>query len=149
MVIFSFRKITREKPCKFYYYVCLHNYCLFEYLFFVRFYLPFIVGNRRFSRTSISRNKDEEKESKPINSIQKVNITLFHFFHFRLQTLSLSFYCWHVQRKETPKENIWTIPNYLTFSRLIVSPIIGYFILNDQYDLALSAFIYAGFSDLV
>ncbi|GET03747.1 CDP-diacylglycerol-glycerol-3-phosphate 3-phosphatidyltransferase [Rhizophagus clarus] len=50
-------------------------------------------------------------------------------------------------REKQSKENIWTIPNYLTFSRLIASPIIGYFILNDQYDLALIAFIYAGFTD--
>ncbi|CAJ0904433.1 4401_t:CDS:2, partial [Entrophospora sp. SA101] len=51
--------------------------------------------------------------------------------------------------KEIPKrENIWNVPNVFTLSRLAASPIIGYFILNQQYELALGLFFYAGISDL-
>ncbi|RIA93190.1 hypothetical protein C1645_763056 [Glomus cerebriforme] len=89
------------------------------------FSLSFIVGNRQFSRTSITCNEDKSNEPNSIDS-KKTNQKI---------------------KEKQSRENIWTIPNYLTFSRLIVSPIIGHFILNDQYDLALIAFIYAGFTD--
>lgn len=47
------------------------------------------------------------------------------------------------------REDIYTIPNLLTFSRLICAPFIGYTILHDQPVLALSLFAYAGFTDLL
>ncbi|KAL8746484.1 MAG: hypothetical protein Q9190_001489 [Brigantiaea leucoxantha] len=46
-------------------------------------------------------------------------------------------------------ENIYTLPNLLTFSRLVSAPVIGYLILHDQSVAALSLFIYAGATDLV
>ncbi|KAI4193633.1 MAG: hypothetical protein LQ348_002813 [Seirophora lacunosa] len=46
-------------------------------------------------------------------------------------------------------ENIYTIPNILTFSRLVAAPIIGYLTVNDQHVAALALFIYAGATDLV
>ncbi|KAI1268452.1 CDP-alcohol phosphatidyltransferase [Xylariaceae sp. FL1019] len=49
----------------------------------------------------------------------------------------------------TPHENIYTIPNLLTFSRLIATPFIGYAILHDAHTLALGLFAYAGVSDLL
>jgi cardiolipin synthase (CMP-forming) len=49
----------------------------------------------------------------------------------------------------TKHENIYTIPNILTFSRLLVAPLVGYFTLNHQPILALSLFAYAGFTDAV
>ncbi|CAB5182477.1 uncharacterized protein OCT59_020395 [Rhizophagus irregularis] len=90
------------------------------------FYLSFIVGNRKLSRTSVSYNEDRSDKSNLIDSKEKI-----------IQKI----------KEKQSRENIWTIPNYLTFSRLIASPIIGYFILNDQYNLALIAFIYAGITD--
>ncbi|KAL8329268.1 hypothetical protein RB601_007612 [Gaeumannomyces tritici] len=47
------------------------------------------------------------------------------------------------------RENIYTIPNMLTASRLVAAPIIGYAILHDQHALALGLFAYAGLSDLL
>ncbi|CAG8520896.1 8382_t:CDS:2, partial [Scutellospora calospora] len=47
------------------------------------------------------------------------------------------------------RETILNIPNVLTLSRLIVSPFVGYFILNEQYEIALGAFVYAGVTDLL
>ncbi|PGH03250.1 CDP-diacylglycerol-glycerol-3-phosphate 3-phosphatidyltransferase [Polytolypa hystricis UAMH7299] len=47
------------------------------------------------------------------------------------------------------KENIYTIPNALTFSRLIAAPLVGYFILNSQHTLALALFACASITDLV
>lgn len=49
----------------------------------------------------------------------------------------------------TPHENIYTIPNFLTLTRLIAAPFIGYCIVNNHHTLALSLFTYAGISDLL
>lgn len=49
----------------------------------------------------------------------------------------------------TPHENIYTIPNMLTVSRLILAPVIGYCIVNGQHNWALGLFAYAGISDLL
>ncbi|KAI1757458.1 CDP-alcohol phosphatidyltransferase-domain-containing protein [Xylaria castorea] len=49
----------------------------------------------------------------------------------------------------TPHENIYTVPNLLTFSRLVAAPFIGYAILHDAHALALGLFAYAGVSDLL
>jgi cardiolipin synthase len=49
----------------------------------------------------------------------------------------------------TPHENIYTIPNILTFSRLLATPVIGYLVLHDNYVWAAGLFAYAGISDLL
>ena len=49
----------------------------------------------------------------------------------------------------TRHENIYTIPNILTFSRLLSAPAIGYFILSSQPLPALCLFAYAGITDLI
>lgn len=49
----------------------------------------------------------------------------------------------------TPHENIYNLPNILTFSRLISAPVVGYLILHDQHLPALALFGYAGVTDLV
>ncbi|KAI9758129.1 MAG: hypothetical protein M1815_005016 [Lichina confinis] len=49
----------------------------------------------------------------------------------------------------TPHENIYTVPNILTFSRLLAAPVIGYLVLHDQHVWAVGLFAYAGISDLV
>ncbi|KAI4220708.1 MAG: hypothetical protein LQ349_008023, partial [Xanthoria aureola] len=46
-------------------------------------------------------------------------------------------------------ENIYNIPNILTFTRLVAAPVIGYLILHEQHVAALSLFIYAGATDLI
>lgn len=46
-------------------------------------------------------------------------------------------------------ENIYTIPNILTFSRLLASPYIGYLIVQGSYPLALGIFAVAGITDMV
>jgi cardiolipin synthase (CMP-forming) len=47
------------------------------------------------------------------------------------------------------KENIYTVPNILTFSRLAASPIIGYLLVNDQPFWALTLVVYSGVTDLL
>lgn len=47
------------------------------------------------------------------------------------------------------RENIYTIPNILTASRIVLSPFIGYCILHDYYSWALGLFAYAGITDLL
>lgn len=48
-----------------------------------------------------------------------------------------------------PHENIYTLPNILTFSRLICTPAIGYFIISNQPYIACALFAYAGVTDLL
>ncbi|KAK8066559.1 hypothetical protein PG997_013306 [Apiospora hydei] len=49
----------------------------------------------------------------------------------------------------TPHEDIYTIPNLLTASRLVLAPFIGYAILHDAHAWTLGLFVYAGVSDLL
>ncbi|MCJ1293522.1 hypothetical protein MMC34_005077 [Xylographa carneopallida] len=49
----------------------------------------------------------------------------------------------------TPHENIYTLPNLLTFSRLLAAPLVGYLVVHDQHAWALGLFAYAGITDLV
>lgn len=46
-------------------------------------------------------------------------------------------------------ENIYTLPNILTFSRLLAAPLVGYLLLKTHYTAALALFIYAGVTDLL
>ncbi|KAJ5669291.1 cardiolipin synthase (CMP-forming) [Penicillium macrosclerotiorum] len=46
-------------------------------------------------------------------------------------------------------ENIYTVPNILTFSRLVAAPVVGYLLVHDYHAAALSLFAYAGVTDLV
>ncbi|KAK9466421.1 CDP-alcohol phosphatidyltransferase-domain-containing protein [Lipomyces arxii] len=46
-------------------------------------------------------------------------------------------------------EDIYTVPNLLTFSRLIVTPGIGYFVLQNNHTWAVSLFVYACVTDLL
>lgn len=48
-----------------------------------------------------------------------------------------------------PHENIYTIPNFLTFSRLLAAPAVGYLLVHNHHTAALSLFAYAGITDLV
>jgi cardiolipin synthase len=49
----------------------------------------------------------------------------------------------------TVRENIYTIPNILTFSRLVAAPLVGYLLIHNHHAAALSLFVYAGITDLV
>ncbi|KAG9767735.1 glucose-inhibited division protein A subfamily, partial [Aureobasidium melanogenum] len=52
-------------------------------------------------------------------------------------------------RQPVQHENIYTVPNILTFTRLLAAPAVGYFILHAQPVRALSLFFYAGVTDMV
>ncbi|KAF4520982.1 hypothetical protein B566_EDAN002478 [Ephemera danica] len=53
------------------------------------------------------------------------------------------------ERMETERENIWTIPNILCVGRIIVSPFLGYLIIQGDFPLALALFGLAGFTDML
>ncbi|KAF5004356.1 hypothetical protein FDECE_9130 [Fusarium decemcellulare] len=46
-------------------------------------------------------------------------------------------------------EDIYTLPNILTFTRLVAAPAIGYLVLHDQHAWAVGLFAYAGVTDLL
>ncbi|EKV12247.1 hypothetical protein PDIG_45720 [Penicillium digitatum PHI26] len=49
----------------------------------------------------------------------------------------------------TSHENIYTVPNILTLSRLLAAPVVGYLLVHNYHTAALSLFAYAGITDLV
>ena len=51
--------------------------------------------------------------------------------------------------KPVLRENVCTIPNLLTVSRIIACPVLGWSILNGDYHLATGLLVYAGLTDLV
>ncbi len=51
--------------------------------------------------------------------------------------------------RETIRENIYTIPNALTVSRILACPVLGWSILNSNFKLATGLLVYAGLTDLV
>ncbi|KAK0501583.1 CDP-alcohol phosphatidyltransferase-domain-containing protein, partial [Armillaria luteobubalina] len=48
----------------------------------------------------------------------------------------------------TIRENIYTIPNALTVSRILACPVLGWSILNSNFKLATGLLVYAGLTDL-
>lgn len=46
-------------------------------------------------------------------------------------------------------ENIYTVPNILTFSRLLAAPVVGYLLVHGYHGPALSLLAYAGITDLI
>ncbi|XP_045184752.1 cardiolipin synthase (CMP-forming)-like [Mercenaria mercenaria] len=47
------------------------------------------------------------------------------------------------------KENVWTVPNMLTMSRIMLTPVIGYLVVEESYSVALGLFTFAGLTDLL
>ncbi|KAL1941189.1 hypothetical protein VTO73DRAFT_7401 [Trametes versicolor] len=47
------------------------------------------------------------------------------------------------------RENIYTIPNLLTLSRIVACPVLGWAIVHDEFYLATGLLVYAGLTDLV
>lgn len=47
------------------------------------------------------------------------------------------------------RENIYTIPNALTVSRILACPILGWAIVQGKFGLATGILVYAGVSDWV
>ena len=58
---------------------------------------------------------------------------------------------WPNYQKHKPaiKENIYTLPNLLTLSRIFSCPVLGWSILVANYHLAAGLLVYAGLTDLV
>lgn len=50
---------------------------------------------------------------------------------------------------KTIRENIYTIPNFLTLTRIAACPVLGWSIVSGNFELATGLVIYAGFTDLV
>ncbi|XP_059053251.1 probable cardiolipin synthase (CMP-forming) [Achroia grisella] len=47
------------------------------------------------------------------------------------------------------RENVFTVPNILCVTRIMMSPYLGYMILEDNYNLALGLMVFAGVTDLL
>ncbi|KFO96940.1 Cardiolipin synthase, partial [Calypte anna] len=46
-------------------------------------------------------------------------------------------------------ENPWTIPNILSMARMGLAPVLGYLIVEENFDVALGVFVLAGVTDLL
>ncbi|PSN53475.1 hypothetical protein C0J52_09336 [Blattella germanica] len=53
-----------------------------------------------------------------------------------------------MREKMEERENVLTIPNLLCISRIAISPVLGYLIIQSDFHLALGIFVFAGISDL-
>ncbi|KAG7094133.1 hypothetical protein E1B28_007745 [Marasmius oreades] len=74
---------------------------------------------------------------------------LGHFVPITYRSFSVSCLARNTEnRKPTLRENIYTLPNLLTTSRIIACPVIGYSILHGQFHVATSLLVYAGLTDL-
>uniref|UniRef100_A0A8C1S383 Cardiolipin synthase (CMP-forming) n=1 Tax=Cyprinus carpio TaxID=7962 RepID=A0A8C1S383_CYPCA len=54
----------------------------------------------------------------------------------------------HFQFKEL-YENPWTIPNYLCMARIVLSPVLGYLIIEQYFHVSLGLFVLAGATDVL
>jgi len=52
-------------------------------------------------------------------------------------------------KEQLPHENIYTVPNMLTFTRLCASPVLGLLVLQQQYTVALGMFALLGITDML
>ncbi|KAI0642181.1 CDP-alcohol phosphatidyltransferase-domain-containing protein [Trametes meyenii] len=53
------------------------------------------------------------------------------------------------EKAPTIRENIYTLPNLLTLSRIVACPVLGWSIVHDDFYLATGLLVYAGLTDLV
>ncbi|KAH9893464.1 CDP-alcohol phosphatidyltransferase-domain-containing protein [Cubamyces lactineus] len=53
------------------------------------------------------------------------------------------------EKTPTIRENIYTLPNLLTLSRIAACPVLGWAIVHDDFYLATGLLVYAGLTDLV
>jgi phosphatidylglycerophosphate synthase len=67
----------------------------------------------------------------------------------RLPVLSHSYSSNTPQRPPEKRENIYTLPNFLTLTRLLATPAIAFLILDSKPYLATSLLLYAGLTDLI
>lgn len=74
----------------------------------------------------------------------------------RLFLLSHLHYAWSTTRSHstdspppTRRENIYTLPNLLTVSRILACPVLGWSIIEGSFGLATGLLAYAGITDLV
>ncbi|XP_025424893.1 probable cardiolipin synthase (CMP-forming) [Sipha flava] len=51
--------------------------------------------------------------------------------------------------RDTIKENVWTIPNMLCMTRIVLCPYLGYLIVNENFGYALSFVAIASITDLI
>jgi hypothetical protein len=72
----------------------------------------------------------------------------FHSYYARCTSRRLSSQVDDKGRK-TFRENVYTIPNLLTVSRIAACPVLGWSILDGNFNLATSLLLYAGLTDLV
>ena len=52
-------------------------------------------------------------------------------------------------KKKDQFENVLTVPNVLTISRVVMCPILGYLVVQNDYSTAFALFTVAGITDLV
>jgi cardiolipin synthase len=46
-------------------------------------------------------------------------------------------------------EDIWTVPNYLSVVRILLAPVVGVLVVQEEFALALGVLVFAGVTDLL
>lgn len=106
---------------------------------------------RCFSSSSLWRlaaEKGEQRRGEDISKAERITFPSSPISKSRLSPKALRA---NIASKLSalPHENIYTLPNILTFSRLLAAPAIGYLVLQNQHAWAVGLFAYAGITDLV
>ncbi|KAF6761739.1 phosphatidyl synthase [Ephemerocybe angulata] len=86
------------------------------------------TGSRAFSASVVWKHQKEQGKEGSDDSVKPESMT---------------------STKLALRENIYTIPNVLTVSRIVACPVLGWAILDSNYELATGLLLYAGLSDLV
>ena len=94
-----------------------------------------------------------DPESYPTMSPSSLPKPIRTYIHLDINNRSISYRAPSTASSSTPylalHENIYTLPNFLTFTRLLAAPAVGYLLVHDQHIPALALFVYAGVTDLV
>lgn len=95
---------------------------------------------REFSGLRARREEQKGKLISRAKELQKTTITRSKELQLNVKTLI---------KDQGLHENVYTIPNILTFTRLVSAPLIGYLIVNQQIFWSLGVFTYSCVTDFV
>lgn len=110
--------------------------------------VPFTTFHRQFHYSSTIFNEVKEFQKQKAKLTQKINELKDHKVVAKSKEIS-SKITQPIKRLIPEHENIYTIPNILTFTRLVAAPIIGYLIVKQQIWWSFALFTYSCVTDFV
>ena len=91
-----------------------------------------------------NKGADQQSSKKYVPHLPFVTLS-----HFERQPIDRDILRLSSNLRKPLHEDIYTLPNALTVTRLVCAPAIGYLLLHNQHTWALGLFVYAGITDLL